>query len=191
MKSHAVVLKYLFEGPNELEFSNPSCALCEAGRAELLKAQSPQLKLMEPIPKFGRLRPRDLHEAPIMASCSKLSAEISATDICSVRGAKVISTDTLEESSSFVSRSLMLELSESSAALQKILSELKVSELPISKEDIRRMVELVRKHSKAFAISLSYVGRTHLATHKIDVGTNPLFKEQFRPVPHAWREFLK
>ena len=85
----------------------------------------------------------------------------------------------------------MSELSESSVTLQKVLSELKVSELPIPKEDILRMVELVRKHSKAFAISPSDVGRTHLATHKIDVGTNPPFKERCRPVPHAWREFLE
>ena len=143
MKSHAVVLKYLPDGPNELELSNPSCALCETGRAEFLKAQSPQLKFMEPIPKFARLRPRDLHEAPIMASCSKLSAEISPVDIYSVRGAKIISTDALEVSSYVGSRSLMSELSEAGIALQKVLSELKVSELPIPKEDIRRMVELV------------------------------------------------
>ena len=84
----------------------------------------------------------------------------------------------------------MSELSESSAALQKVLSELKVSELMIPKEDVRFMVELVRKHLKAFAISPSDVGRTHLATHKIDVGTSPPFKERCRPVPHAWREFL-
>ena len=96
MKSHAVVLKYSPEGPNELELSNPSCALCETGREELLKAQSPQLKFMEPIPKFGRLSHRDVHEAPIMASCSKLPAEISATDIYSVEGAKAIPMDAIE-----------------------------------------------------------------------------------------------
>ena len=59
--SHAVVLKYSFDGPNELKLSNSSCALCEAGRGELLKAQSPQLRFMEPIPKFGRLSPKDLY----------------------------------------------------------------------------------------------------------------------------------
>ena len=75
MKSNAVVLKYLPDGPNELELSNPSCALCEAGRGELLKVQSPHLKFMEPIPKFGRLRARDVHKAPIMTSCSKVSTE--------------------------------------------------------------------------------------------------------------------
>ena len=52
------------------------------------------------------------------------------------------------------------------------------------------MVEIVRKHLKAFAVSPTDVGRTHLATNRIDVGTNPPFKERTRPVPHAWREFL-
>ena len=75
-------------------------------------------------------------------------------------------------------------------AVLQVLSELKISELPIPKEDVRRMVEIVRKHLKAFAVSPTDVGRTHLATHRIDVGTNPPFKERTRPVPHAWREFL-
>ena len=53
------------------------------------------------------------------------------------------------------------------------------------------MVEIVRRHLKAFAVSPTDVGRTHLATHRIDVGSNPPFKERTRPVPHAWREFLE
>lgn len=84
----------------------------------------------------------------------------------------------------------MSKLSQSRAALLRVLSEFKVSELTIPDEDARRMNELVLNNLKTFAISTSDVGRTHLATHKIEVENNPLFKERCRPVPHAWREFL-
>ena len=43
MKSHAFQLRYSPEGPNVIELSSPSCALCEAGRELLLKDKSPQL----------------------------------------------------------------------------------------------------------------------------------------------------
>ena len=61
MKSHAFQLKHSPDGPNVIELSNPSCALCDAGRETLLKAQSPQLKFMDPVSKFGRLRSKDVH----------------------------------------------------------------------------------------------------------------------------------
>ena len=81
MKSHAFQLRYSPEGPNVIELSSPSCALCEAGRELLLKEKSPQLKFMDPVPKFGRLRPKDVREAPIMASCSKQTSVVSPSDI--------------------------------------------------------------------------------------------------------------
>ena len=51
-------------------------------------------------------------------------------------------------------------------------------------------MDLVRKHLHAFAASPTDVGRTHLVTHKIDIGNNLPFKERVRPVPHSWREFM-
>ena len=52
MKPHASLLKYAPEGTNVFEFGNPTCALCEESFDELLRERSPQLKFMEPVPKF-------------------------------------------------------------------------------------------------------------------------------------------
>ena len=68
MKSHAVVLKYVPEGPNVFELGNASCAQCEEGRAILLRDSSPQLRFMDPIPKFGRMRPKDRRELPVLVA---------------------------------------------------------------------------------------------------------------------------
>ena len=128
----------------------------------------------------------------MFASCSKLSSEISASDLylddshASARKRLVvhelpprtgpdleysfscpsaIPTCARELSSNSESRRLMSELLESSAVLQTVLTELRVSKLSIQGKDVRRMVELVRKHLRAFAISPWDVGRAHLATH--------------------------
>ena len=191
MKSHAFQLRYLPDGPNVIELSNPSFALCEAGRETLLKAQSPQLKLINPIPKFGRLRSRDVHEAPIMASCSNQSSVVSLSDIYldnshvpareqlsmrerpPRRGPDLVDDEwdselpyegvrssvqkesfaqklgsairvLKSEAFNLESQSVPSVSADNGALLQKVLSELKISELPIPKEDVRRMVEIVR-----------------------------------------------
>ena len=83
------------------------------------------------------------------------------------------------------------ETVESQAILQKVLAELKVSELSIPAFDKRGIVELDRRNLNAFAVSPTDLARTHLVTHRIDTGDNPPFKEILRAVPHAWREFLE
>ena len=206
MKSHAFQLRYSPDGPNVIELSNPSCALCEAGREMLLKAQSPQLKFMDPVPKFGRLRQKDVHEAPIMASCSKLTSVVSPSDIYldnshvpareqltmrerpprrgpdlandrwdielpyegvepsvqresfAQKLSSAIRVLKTEEAFTLESLSVPLAPADNGAVLQKVLAELKISELPIPKEDVRGMVEIVRKHLKAYVVSPTDVG---------------------------------
>ena len=83
------------------------------------------------------------------------------------------------------------ETVESQPILQKVLAELKVSDLSIPEFNKRRVVELVRRNLRAFAVSPSDFGRTQFVTHRIDVGDNPPFKERLKAVPHALQEFLE
>ena len=179
MKSHAVILKYVPDGPNVFELGNASCAQCEEGRTQLLKDSSPQLRFMDPIPKFGRLRPRNRREVPILVACANADGGSSAPEPAVESEADID-----------VKYARTMEILSDNSILQGVLYELKVSELPLPECEKRRVVDLVRRNLDAFATSPTDVGRTHLVMHKIDIGNNLPFKERVRPVPHSWREFM-
>ena len=181
MKSHGVVLKYMPDGPNVFELGSASCGQCEERRALLLRDGSPQLRFMEPIPKFGRLRPRNRREAPVLVACS------GADGVTPAREPPEESAIGTENDENF--RRSWERMCEN-AVLEGVLHDLKVAELALPESEKRRVVDLVRKRLDAFAASPTDVGRTHLVTHKIDIGNNLPFKERVRPVPHSWREFM-
>ena len=74
--------------------------------------------------------------------------------------------------------------------IQTVLSELKVSELPIHEDLRRQVVNVVRDCIDAFAATPNDFGRTEVALHTIKTGEAQPFKHKLRPIPYARRQFL-
>ena len=74
--------------------------------------------------------------------------------------------------------------------IQTVLSELKVSELPVHEELRRQVVNVVRDCIDAFAATANDFGRTEVALHTIKTGDARPFKHKLRPIPYARRQFL-
>ena len=75
--------------------------------------------------------------------------------------------------------------------IQTVLSELKVSELPVPEHLRREVVEIVRDCIDAFAATSNDFGRTDILRHTINtVDDAQPFKHKLRPIPYARRQFL-
>ena len=74
--------------------------------------------------------------------------------------------------------------------LEKVLSELKISELKISQSLKHSLVALIDRCLDAFAASDDDIGHTSIVEHTIDTGSNPPVREKLRPLPYSSIEFV-
>ena len=67
--------------------------------------------------------------------------------------------------------------------LQKVLTDLRVSTLPIPKQVRKRLVEVVKENLGAFAASPTDLGRTSVVVHTIKTNAAKPFRHKLRPIP--------
>ena len=74
--------------------------------------------------------------------------------------------------------------------LQKVLNELKLSELPFHSSLKHSLVAVIERCLDAFAADDDDLGHTELVEHAINTGNVQPFKEKLRPLPFSRRDFV-
>ena len=75
--------------------------------------------------------------------------------------------------------------------LQKVLTNLRMSTLPIPEQVRKRLVEVVKENLGAFAASPTYLGRISVVVHTIKTNAAKPFRHKLRPIPFAQRQYLE
>ena len=75
--------------------------------------------------------------------------------------------------------------------LQHVLDELKIPLLEIPPDYLHQLVAIIDKNLDAFPFNDDDFGCSDQTEHTIDTGTNPEFREKYRPMIFAAREFVE
>ena len=162
-KSHSS--HFWYDTPNHIELPATDCEVCEEMLVRLQQNNGAQLTIPTAIGPCRQPRTAP----PIHFNSSLLP-------------------DHEELENSNVSDSEVDDSSQPDNKLQRVLEELKISVLNLTKELKQELVRVVEEHLGAFSANDDDVGCARGFQHKVNTGDNPPFKQRVRQLPFARRE---
>ena len=186
---HQCTLSYLPNGKKRLEFGVKTCAECERFRQDPSSGAAVQLRYVDREHRKRRNRVKlGANFVAVLPDTIPESENLSDTRSIFAAPKEPVQTsaEPVQTSAEPVQTSV-----EPTGKLQKVMSELHISELKVSEEMKKAIVDIVKRRLDAFAATPTDLGRTKIIEHRIKTGEAQPFKHKLRAVPFSRCKFLE
>ena len=208
LAAHQCSLLYLKSNRKRLLFGKLSCSTCVQCSQDPKVGTSAQLRFVDRGARRRRNRLRigsnfvatlpDMEECTAEADEPETEAESLQTDPTSdseessgPHASAPIASEIESKTVSNDQNQVVLQPTEQTGKLQKVLAEMRVATLPVPEQVQQKLVEVVKSNLDAFAASPTDLGRTSVVRHTIQTGEAQPFRHKLRAIPFARRQYLE